>query len=532
MAPGPQSVPSPYFHEAIGHLRAGRLEQAGNLCLKHLSAAPDSAEGLHLLGVVRHQQGFHAEAVELITKAMAIKPGNADAYSDMGVALAALGRFDDAVVAYRQAIAIRPNFAPAHNNLGNALKNAGKLDEAVSAYRLAIAIKADFAAAHNNLGNALKNAGDFNDAIGAHRRAITIRPDYAEAHSALGSALSASGRLDEAVAAYRQAITIRPDYAEAHGGLSVCLLRMGDLRPGFEEYRWRWRVPKYAEEMPAVSAPLWEGESLSGKSILVHCEQGLGDCLQFIRYVRSLSGMAAQVRVFAPQTLVSLFQSIPDIEVLTFAKTYDGACDYHIPLMCLPRLFGTTLETVPADVPYLSPDSTKVERWSQRLSSYKGKIKVGLVWAGNPRIHDPDNNALDRRRSMTLDQFAPLAGIADVQYFSLQKGKPSEQAQIPPTGMELADLTSELHDFEDTGALVTNLDLVISVDTSVVHLAGALARPVWVLSRFDGCWRWLEEREDSPWYPTARIFRQTAPGGWDDVIARVRNELMNFNRSG
>lgn len=235
--------------------------------------------------------------------------------------------------------------------------------------------------------------------------------------------------------------------------------------------------------------------------------------------------MAARVAVLAEQPLASLIRSIPGIEVLTACE---GEYDYHSPLMCLPRLFGTTLETIPADVPYLAADPKKVARWAERLSEYEGRTKVGLVWAGNSRKHDPDANAIDRRRSVTLQQFAPLAGIANIQFVSLQKGEPSTQALQPPNGMQLVDMTSDLQDFEDTAALITNLDLIITVDTSVAHLAGALAKPVWVLSRFDGCWRWLNGREDSPWYPTARLFHQKTPGAWDEVIARIAAELVKL----
>jgi len=342
-------------------------------------------------------------------------------------------------------------------------------------------------------------------------------------HYNLGNSLRGLGLLDEAIAAYRHTIALRPDYAKAHCNLSQTLLAVGDLRHGFEEYRWRWNSGNFREQRPIVSCAPWEGEPLAGKALLVYCEQGFGDCLQFIRYVRPLPAMAARVTVLAPPPLTGLFRSIPGIE---FSVEYDDeAYDYHIPLMCLPRLFGTTLATIPADVPYLAADPGKVAHWARRLREYDGKVKVGLVWAGDPHKHDVDANAIDIRRSITLRHFAGLAGIAGVQFFSLQKGESSAQALDPPAGMRLVDMTADFHDFEDTAAFVTNLDLVVSVDTSVVHLAGALAKPVWVLSRFDGCWRWLNRREDSPWYPTARVFHQSAPGDWASVLQQVQGRL-------
>jgi hypothetical protein len=238
--------------------------------------------------------------------------------------------------------------------------------------------------------------------------------------------------------------------------------------------------------------------------------------------------MAARVLIRTDPPLASLLRSIPGIEVLTELPAGDVELDYHIPLLCLPRLFATALDTIPDDVPYLSANPAKVEHWSERLAPYDDRIKVGLVWAGDSRKHDPDASALDRRRSMALEQFAPLLGIAEVRFFSLQKGEPSEQACHPPTGMDLIDMTSDLHDFEDTAALVTNLDLVVSVDTSVAHLAGALGKPVWLLNRFDTCWRWLLNRDDSPWYPLLRQFRQPSPGEWDSVICGVRDALQHL----
>jgi hypothetical protein len=271
---------------------------------------------------------------------------------------------------------------------------------------------------------------------------------------------------------------------------------------------------------------LWEGEDLAGKSILVHCEQGLGDSLQFIRYLAPLARMAGSATVITYPPLANLFRSIPGVEVTT---AYDGsAFDHHVPLMCLPRLFGTTLETIPAQTPYLAADAEKVERWAERLSHLGARIKVGLVWAGESRRDNLGAHAIDQRRSMRLAQFAPLAGVPGVQFVSLQTGGPSQEARNPPAGLRLADMTGDLQDFSDTAALIANLDLVISVDTSVAHLAGALAKPVWILSRFDGCWRWLNGREDSPWYPTARLYHQKAAGAWDDVVQRVSEDLARF----
>ena len=526
------NYPEAYSNLGVALAALGKVDEAVAVYCHAIALKPDYAEAHYNLGVAVAALGKADEAVVAYRHAIAIKPDYADAHRNLGNALAVLGKTDEAIVAYRRAIAIKPDYADVYDALATALKDIGKLDEVAACLRHAIAINPNVAHWPNNLGFTLKALGKPEEAVAAYCHAIAINPDFSEAHNNLGIALAAIGKTDEAIVAYRRAIAIKPDYADAHGGLSVCLLSIGDLRQGFEEYRWRWKVANFPEKMPALSCPLWEGENLSGKAILVHCEQGYGDSIQFIRYARLLARMAARVTVLTNQPLVSIFRPIPGIEVPMPFVYDDDEYDYHIPLMCLPRLFGTTLDAIPADVPYLSADPVKVDRWAERLSRYEGKIKIGLVWAGSSREHDPEASAIDRRRSIALQQFAPLAGIANIQFFSLQKGDPSTQALCPPHGMSLVDWTSELHDFEDTAALVTNLDLVISVDTSVVHLAGALAKPVWVLSRFDGCWRWLNGREDSPWYPTARVFHQKAPGAWDEVMERVAAELVKLSDAG
>jgi hypothetical protein len=306
---------------------------------------------------------------------------------------------------------------------------------------------------------------------------------------------------------------------------SLCLLKLGRLEEGFFEYRWRLRVPDHARSLPSLPFPEWAGEDLTGKSILVLTEQGFGDCLHFIRYVRFLIGKADKVTVQTYPSLVKLFTSIPGLEVRSTLE--EERYDYQIPLLTVPDLVGTTLETIPADTPYLFASKQKVADWDERVGA-DPSTKVGLVWAGAPRRHSPAANAIDRRRSLGLAQLGPLTAVPNVRFFSLQKGGPAAETSAAPPGLDLIDFTSELDDFEDTAALIQALDLVITVDTSVAHLAGALGKPVWILSRFDGCWRWLEDRDDSPWYPSARLFHQKQEGDWDEVVARVAAELAEF----
>ncbi len=436
--------------------------------------------------------------------------------------LTGLGKPAEAAAALRRAIALRPNDAEARADLGALLIGLGQFDEAAAALGQALALNPNSGEWRNNLAVAFIKLRRFNEAIAHLKQAFAIDPNVAERHNNFGVALTGLGRFDEAATAFRRAIATRPDYAEAHGSLSNCLLTLGDLRQGFQEYRWRWQSPGFPDKAPAFTCPRWEGEALAGKSILAFCEQGFGDSLQFIRYVTQLPRMAARVTVLAPPVLHSLFRSIPGIEV---ADACRDEFDYAIPLMCLPRVFATALDSIPSKVPYLTPDPARAARWAERLAPYSGTTRIGLVWAGDPRKHDLQASAVDARRSVTLQHFAPLAGIAGVQFFSLQKGEPANQALHPPEGLALIDPTADLHDFADTAAFISNLDLVISVDTAVVHLAGAVGKPVWLLNRFDSCWRWLLDRDDSPWYPTARLFRQTEARDYASVLDAVRSEL-------
>jgi hypothetical protein len=328
------------------------------------------------------------------------------------------------------------------------------------------------------------------------------------------------GRRREALASCDRAIALKPDSPEARFNRAACHLALGDYERGWEEYEWRWQT-RHAAALPDLPGPLWQGNA--NQTILVHAEQGFGDSLQFCRYVPMLAKRATVV-LDVPRPLVRLLSSL-DCDVRIVARGDDlPPFDAWIPMLSLPRAFNTTLATVPAAVPYLRADPEQASRWRDRVAALPGR-KVGLVWAGSPLSPQPRALAMDRRRSMTLQQFAPLAALPGLCLISLQKGDAATQK--PPAGMVLHDWTEELHDFADTAALVAAMDLVISVDTSVVHLAGALARPVWVLNRYDQCWRWLSDRTDSPWYPTARLFRQPEPGDWSSVIGEVAKALRN-----
>jgi len=561
----------PAYPEALNNL-ANMLQDAGELdaALATYEAAvrlaPDSVRMLVNLGTALRAAGRLDDAVARYERALALDPGDAPAHFNLANARYAGGALDAAEAGYRRAIALRPDYAEAHFNLGKVLQERGELDGAVACYREALRanptmrgalfnlanllqdqdrteaaialwqrlleVAPDHAEAHASLGNSLHRQGRLKESLVAFERALALKPNLAEAHYNYANALEDDGRLGTALAHYQRAVELRPDYVEAHWNRSLALLRAGDFAAGWPEYEWRWRR-RYSDKLRRPFAqPQWRGEPLDGRRILLHAEQGLGDTLQFCRYVELVAERGpAEIILEVPAALCGLMaDSFDDARVRVVALDPDfprgdslPGFDLHCPLMSLPLAFGTTLETIPAASPYLRASGTKRAAWQARLAADRGP-RIGLVWAGGIRPNDPQAVATDRRRSIALADLAPLAELAEASWYSLQKGPPAAQATQPPAGMALIDRMGEVDDFTDTAALVTQLDLVISVDTSVAHLAAGLGKPVWLLSRYDGCWRWLTEREDSPWYPTLRLYRQAAPGAWAPVIARLARD--------
>jgi len=540
------------FDLALQHHQAGRLREAEPLYRQILARQPDHADALHLLGVLARQAGRIDIAVDSIRRAIAFRPNYPEAHNNLGIALKDTGQFDEAIAAFRRATALRPNYAEAHNNLGGVLMENGQLDEAIAAFRQAIALRPSYAVAHNNLGsvlrdkgqldeaiaayrqaialnpnspeahshlgNALKDKGQLDEAIAACRQAIALGPNYAGAHCNLGSALQGKGQLDEAIASYRQAIALNPNLPKAHHNLSLSLLARGDFQTGWDEFEWRWKCKDFPPPRN-FAQPQWDGCLLEGRTLLLHTEQGHGDALQFIRYLPLVAERGGKIVIECYAELQRLFQTNTGRCQIVVRGQPLPVFDFHCPLLSLPRVFGTSLANIPKDVPYLHADAEDAGRWQQRLADHSPLVKVGLGWAGRP------THTNDRNRSMKLARLAPLGQAPGARFFSLQKGAAAAEAQTPPPGMELVDWTEELKDFADTAALISNLDLVIAVDTAVVHLAGAMGKPVWTLLPFNSDWRWLLERQDSPWYPTMRLFRQPRIGDWDTVITRVVEAL-------
>jgi tetratricopeptide (TPR) repeat protein len=548
------------FELALQHHQAGRLRQAEQLYRQVLARQPEHLDAIHNLGVIALRVGRNDVAMDLIRRVIVLNPNDPEAYGNLGIALKNKGQLDEAIAAYRQAIALNLNLPEVHNNLGNALKDEGRVDEAIAAYRQAIALNPNLPEAHNNLGNALRNKGQLDEAIAACRRAIALRPnyaeahynlgnplrdkglideaiaayrqairlkpDYAEAHSNLGNALKDKGRFDEAIAAYRQAIALSPDFSEAHNNLALALLTRGDFQQGWEEYEWRWKCKDFPSPPRNFAQPQWDGCPLEARTLLLHTEQGLGDAIQFIRYLPLVQQRGGRIIIECQGELQRLFQTIAGRCQIVARGQPLPAFDLYCPLLSVPRIFGTNLANVPHIAPYLHADAEDTRRWQHRLADPSSLVKVGLAWAGNP------TQVNDRNRSMKLEMLAPLGQIPGVRFFSLQKGEAAAEAKTPPPGLELIDRTEELKDFADTAALIANLDLVISVDTAVVHLAGAMGKPVWTLLSFVSDWRWLLQRQDSPWYPSMRLFRQPVGGDWDSVITRIVEALSHWIKNG
>ena len=499
----------------------GRLSEAEASYRLALLFKPDSAEAYTNLGNLLKESGRLDEAESCYRKALHIKPDWAEGYFNLGVAMQASGRLTEAEISYLQALQLKPDFAEAHSNLGNTLKESGRLKDAEVCYRKALEINPNAAELHSNLGVVLKDLCRLTEAELSCRQALFIHPDFAGAHNNLGVILKESGRLLEAEQSYRRAIEIQPDYAEAHSNLAIALLTRGAWAEGWIENEWRWQTPQMINGRRNFAQPQWRGEKAEGLTLLIHAEQGYGDTLQFCRYASLAAARGLKVVLEVQPPLVRLLGSLHGIERVLQQGEKLPAFDLHCPMLSLPLALNTTLTTIPCAISYLQADKAQSDFWSMRLAALSDKrFRVGLVWAGNSHSHWPQAAVIDRQRSLPPELFAPLLDCAGFHFFSLQKG-----GARAPEHFRLTDFMNEIDDFADTAALIDSLDLIISVDTAVSHLAAALGKPVWVLNRFDSCWRWLRERDDSPWYASVRLFRQPAPGDWQSVIEKVVVEL-------
>jgi Flp pilus assembly protein TadD len=483
----------------------------------------DASQAEHNRGFTLHCQGLVKEAEPFYRAALALNPDFKEAWMNLGLVAYKLGRPEEAQACQREALRLDPESADAQNNLGMIHYSLGHIAEAENCFRAALRLDPAQANATLNLGSVRQLAGSIEEAEGLFRRALALGVDPVRAKTNLALALMEQVRPQEAEQCCREALTINPASAEAHSNLALALLTMGRLEEGWREYEFRWQVEAMSAPLPVLPQPRWFGQQLNGETVLLYAEQGFGDTLQFCRYVPMVAAAGGRVVLVVPKALRRLMATLDGVAELLSEE--DGGAlppiDYHCPLLSLPFAFGTTMETIPAPESYLRGDAAG---WSDFLDGLPG-LKVGLVWAGKSRAAQPHAVAIDKRRSMRLSDMAPLLSVPGCSFVSLQLGPPAAQMQALPPGAVLHDVSARLGDWADTADLIAGLDLVIAVDTAVAHLAGALGKPVWMLNRFDSCWRWFLGRDDTPWYPSMRQFRQTSRGDWAGVIERVREAL-------
>jgi tetratricopeptide (TPR) repeat protein len=530
-----------------------RYQEALDSYARAIALQPDYANAFTNRGNALQELGLHEEAVESHEHALALAPDNVRARTNLGNALQEMGRHEEAVGQYNAALALDSRYVEAFNSRAAALSELKNYEDALVDCDRALALRADYPEALGNRGHALAGLGRYEDALRSHEkafelepacvqalnvaaalqdlqrhedaleyheRALILKPNYVEALNNRGNTLQALNRHTAAVRSYQRAIELRPGDAEAHWNEGLARLALGDYKGGWPKYEWRWRNTRLDVTQPPLDVPTWTGEeSLDGKSILIFQEQGYGDAIQFVRFASMVAQRASRTVVACDDTLLEIFSSVPGVDATTAGPLSGSEADYQISLMSLPLALGITLRNLPS-ASYLEVDATKTETWQQRFASLAGKSKVGLVWSGNPLF----SAAAQKRCPVGVLQ--ELLLVPDIAWVSLQKDSNDDDLmRLQASTPNLLDCGDELEDFAATAAAITALDLVITVDTAVAHLAGALAKPVWVLLPYAADWRWLVDREDSPWYPSARLFRQQAAGNWKELIQRVGDAL-------
>ena len=544
------------LREAVTLQQQGRLREAEKIYTRVLKAAPDQFDALNLLGTIKAQRGqageayrlisaalkvnpraadawvnlgivLHAlkrdqEALESFDKALALKPRDADVLYQRGNTLLALGRAQNALAAFDEVLALLPGHPQARLNRGLALAGLGRHEDAIADFEAASATPPVSAAAHYNRGISLFNLGRYAEAVSAYDRALSLAPDHVKALNNRGFALQALNRHNEALASYSRALELQKDFADAHFNQAISLLTIGDFRRGFEKYEWRWRRTGMPAQRRSYSRPLWLGEyPLRGRTILLHAEQGLGDTIQFARYIGLLARAGARVVLeVQPQLKASLGQ-IEGVAAVVARGEPLPPFDVHCPLGSLPLAFKTEPATIPSTGSYLAANDAHIDKWRPRLEAL-ARPRVAVAWSGNPEHMN------DRNRSIALPRLAPLWSASTARFVAIQRDLRSGDAELLAQEPRVTQIGTGLDDFADTAAVFTLIDLVITVDTSVAHLAGAMGRPVWILLPFSPDWRWTLAGESSAWYPTARLFRQPSLGDWDSVIERLRGELGRF----
>jgi len=500
---------------------AGRFEDALAAFDRAITLDPVYADAHYHRGDLLQKSGKYAEALAAFDRAVALKPDVATAHNDRAAVLHALGKHEEAQTAWRRAVALKPAYAEAHYNQGLALRQAGRYEEALAALDRAIALKPTYINAHFNRGLALKQAGRHEEAVSAFDQTIALKPDFAEAHFNRGFSLQELTRYEEALRTYDKALALKTDYPAVLWNKSLLLLLRGDFAEGWRLYEWRHAVMK--QFVRHFHEPLLslDREDPKGRTVLLYAEQGLGDTIQMLRYVPLLAARGFRIIVEVPASLLTLSCGLSGVALLVpHGKTLPDF-DLQCPFMSLPLVFKTTVETIPSATPYLKAPPDKKAFWQDRLG-VKTRPRIGLVWSGS---HQHEN---DRERSIPLATLLPLLN-RNAEFYSLQKEyRQTDTEALMLHQKRLRDYSKELDDFGDTAALIDEMDLVISVDTAAAHLACALGKPVWILLPYAVDFRWFTDREDSPWYPTARLFRQPAFHAWKPVVEKLDDLLKNY----
>ena len=517
---------------ASGHSNRGaalcgmdRLLEALASFDRALALQPDHVEALFNRGHALHGLERYDEALASYDRVLALQPNLAAARVNRGNTLNELKRHDEALASFDRALALQPDLVEAHANRGMALHALGRFDDALASLDRALALSPDYAVALYNRGATLHALARYEEALASYDRAIAVKPDYAAAHSNRGASLYEMRRFDEALASYDRALIADPDFPDAHWNEASLRLLTGDFARGWAEYEWRWTYERLAPAKRNFTQPLWRGaEDVAGRTVLLYSEQGFGDTIQFSRYAALVAARGARVVLEVESQVQRLMQTLAGpAEVLAKGGPLPDF-DLHCPLLSLPLAFGTALATIPAATPYLSAPAALAAAWHERLPD-DGRRKIGLCWSGNP-VH-----LRDRNRSMSVDALLPLLE-ADATFVVVQKDIRPADAAVLVSRPDVRRFDEALGDFADTAAFIAQLDLVITVDTSIAHLAGALGKPVWVLLPRIPDWRWLLDRDTSPWYPTARLFRQDDSAAWPGVVARLRRALSDFVAAG
>ena len=498
-----------------------RFDEAVASYDRALAAQPDYIEALSNRGNALKELKRFDEALASFERALVVQPRYAEAHANRGVVLQELKRLDEALASCDRALAIRPDFVEALSNRGSVLHDLKRFEEALSSCDRALALRPHYAAAHLNRASALHALKRFEEALASFDRAAALQPDLAKAHYNRGNTLRMLGRFEDAVASYQRECVARPDFAEAHYNQALCRLLIGDLRRGWDEHEWRWQTEELGQGRRHFPQPLWAaGQEVFGRTILLHAEQGFGDIIQFCRYVPLVADRGARVVLEVPAALHELTGSLRGAAQVVCTGHPLPQFDLHCPLLSAPRAFGTELASIPSATPYLRASAERTAHWRARLGDGM-RPRIGIAWSGY-QGHKNDHN-----RSIALDGFLSMFAGSDVSLVSVQREVRAADAAVLRERRDVLHVGDELTSFADTAALISALDLVVSVDTSVAHLAGALAKPVWVLLPFIPDWRWLLDRSDSPWYPTARLFRQDVTCAWDTVFVRVRAALRD-----